>query len=70
MVRSSDVFDMPTARRMVKLFRQHALNLRHVVMKNGLHVAAIPFDRYARPIRFSDGALIAVVVAAQRGLLL
>jgi hypothetical protein len=27
-------------------------------VKNGLHAAIIPFDRYTRPIRFSDGAKI------------
>jgi hypothetical protein len=39
-------------------FRRHPLNLRHIVVKNGLLAAIIPFDCYARPILFSDGALI------------
>jgi hypothetical protein len=37
---------------------RHPLNTRHVVVKNSLHAAIIPFDSYARPIRFSDSALI------------
>jgi hypothetical protein len=36
----------------------HPLNMRHVVVKNRLHAAIIPFDGYARPIRFSDGAKV------------
>jgi hypothetical protein len=36
----------------------HPLNMRHVVVKNSLHAATIPFDSHARPIRFSDRALI------------
>ena len=43
-------------------FIRHLLNLRHVVMKNGLLAAIIPFDGYARPILFSDGALIGSIV--------
>ena len=38
--------------------RRHPLNLRHIVVKNGLLATIIPFDSYARPIPFSDGALI------------
>jgi hypothetical protein len=38
--------------------QRHSLNLRHVVVKNSLHAAIIPFDRYACPIRFGDGAKI------------
>ena len=34
---------------------RHQLNLRHVVVKNA---AIIPFDGYARPIRFRDRAKI------------
>jgi hypothetical protein len=34
------------------------LDLRHVVVKNVLLAAIIPFDGYARPILFSDGAKI------------
>ena len=37
---------------------RHPLNLRHIVVKNGLLATIIPFDSYARPILFSDGALI------------
>ena len=40
----------------------HPLNLRHIVMKNGLLAAIIPFDGYARPILFSDGALILLII--------
>jgi hypothetical protein len=39
-------------------FRRHPLNLRHVVVKNGLLAAIIPFDSYARPIGFNNGAQI------------
>jgi hypothetical protein len=39
-------------------FHRHPLNLRHVVVKNGLRAAIIPFDNYARPILFSDSTLI------------
>jgi hypothetical protein len=35
--------------------------LRHIVVKNGLFAAIIPFDGYARPILFSDCALIVPV---------
>ncbi|HEY5504595.1 MAG TPA: hypothetical protein VIK28_05505 [Sedimentisphaerales bacterium] len=38
--------------------RRHPLNLRHIVVKNGLLATIIPFDSYARPIPFSDGAPI------------
>jgi hypothetical protein len=37
---------------------RHPLNLRHIVVKNGLLATIIPFDSYTRPIPFSDGALI------------
>jgi len=40
----------------------HTLNSRHVVVKNGLLAATIPFDGYARPILFNDGALIGWIV--------
>jgi hypothetical protein len=43
------------------LFSPARLNLRHVVMKNGLLAAIIPFDGYARPILFSDGAPIILI---------
>ena len=33
-------------------------NLRHIVVKDGLLDAIIPFDGYARPVLFDDGALI------------
>src|ERR1700738_2903963 len=46
------------AKRSCSSLHRHSLNLRHVVVKNGLHATIIPFDRYARPIRFSDGAKI------------
>jgi hypothetical protein len=45
-----------------RYFRRHPLNLRHVVVMNGLLTAVIPFDGYARPILFSDGALIGSIV--------
>jgi hypothetical protein len=41
---------------------RHPLNVRHVVVKNRLLAAIIPFDGYARPILFSDGALIGLIV--------
>jgi hypothetical protein len=37
------------------------LDLRHIVVKNGLFATIIPFDGYARPIFFSDRALIVLV---------
>jgi hypothetical protein len=40
---------------------RHPLNLRHIVVKNDLLAAIIPFDGYASPIRFSDGALIVFI---------
>src|SRR6266404_9610684 len=43
-------------------FLLHPLNSRHVVVKNGLLAATIPFDGYARPILFNDGALIGLIV--------
>src|SRR5258708_36757779 len=43
-------------------FLRHTLNSRHVVVKNGLLAATIPFDGYARPILFNDGALIGLIV--------
>jgi hypothetical protein len=39
-------------------FRRHPIDARHIVVKNGLLGAIIPFDRYARPVRFNDGAAI------------
>jgi hypothetical protein len=42
---------------------RHPLNLRHVVVKNCLLAAIVPFDGYASPILFSDGALIGLIVA-------
>jgi hypothetical protein len=50
--------------RQLQSFRtlRHPLNLRHVVVVNGLLTAVIPFDGYARPILFSDGALIGSIV--------
>lgn len=39
-------------------FNRHPLNLRHVVVKNGLNAAIIPSDGYARPIRFRDGTKV------------
>ena len=41
---------------------RHPLNLRHVVVKNCLLAAIVPFDGYASPILFSDGALIGLIV--------
>jgi hypothetical protein len=43
-------------------FRRHPLNLRHIVVKNGLLDAIIPLDGYARPVLFDDGALIDLIV--------
>jgi hypothetical protein len=43
-------------------FLRHTLNSRLVVVKNGLLAATIPFDGYARPILFNDGALIGWIV--------
>jgi hypothetical protein len=40
----------------------HPFNLTHVVMRNSLFGAIVPFNRYASPIRFCDCALIASVV--------
>ena len=37
---------------------RHPLYGCHIVVQNGLLAAIIPFDGYARPILFSDGALI------------
>jgi hypothetical protein len=47
--------------RLSHYFGGHPLNLRHVVVKNGLLAAIIPFDGYASPILFSDGALIIII---------
>ena len=41
---------------------RHPLNLRHVIVKNCLLAAIVPFDGYASPILFSDGALIGLIV--------
>ena len=41
---------------------RHPLNLRHVVVKNCLLAEIVPFDGYASPIIFSDGALIGLIV--------
>ena len=38
--------------------RRYPLNLCHVVVKDGLLAAIIPFDGHASPILFNDGALI------------
>jgi hypothetical protein len=51
-----------THQRPLHHFIRHLLNLRHVVVVNGLLTAIVPFDGYARPIRFSDGALIGSIV--------
>ena len=48
--------------RLSHYFGGHPLNLRHVVVKNGLLAAIIPFDGYARPILFSYDALIILIV--------
>jgi hypothetical protein len=32
-------------------------------MKHGLLAAIVPFDGYARPIRFSDGATVRLIVS-------
>jgi hypothetical protein len=42
----------------ITLFIRHPLNLPHVVVKDGLLAAIVPFDRYACPILFSDGTKI------------
>jgi hypothetical protein len=42
------------------------INLHHVVVKNGLLAAIIPFDRDASPILFSDGALISFLCVLQQ----
>ena len=41
---------------------RHPLDLRHVVVENCLLAAIVPFDGYASPILFSDGALIGLIV--------
>jgi hypothetical protein len=41
---------------------RHRKNFSHVVVKNGLLAAIVPFDGYARPVRFNDGALIVPIV--------
>jgi hypothetical protein len=43
-------------------FRRRPLNQNHVVVKNGLLAAIVPFDDQARPIFFSDGALIVYII--------
>ena len=40
---------------------RHALNLRHVVMQNGLLATIIPFYDHASPTRFGDDALIGLI---------
>jgi hypothetical protein len=46
----------------IALVLRHTLNLRHVIIQNLLLAATIPFDGCARPILFSDGALIGFIV--------
>jgi hypothetical protein len=58
MVRSSDVFDMPTARLVVILFRQHPLNPRHIVVTNRIGFSVIPIDGNFTPRRSDNRALI------------
>ena len=43
--------------------RRCPFDLRHVIMKNGLLTAIVPFDGYACPIRFSDGATVGLIVS-------
>ena len=42
--------------------RRHPLNLCHLIVKNGLLAAIIPFDGDASPIRFSDCARVILIV--------
>jgi hypothetical protein len=49
-------------RRLSHYLLLHPLNLRHIVVQNLLLAATIPFDGYARPILFNDGALIGWIV--------
>src|SRR5260221_2167731 len=53
---------LPSSWILSRLGRGHRLNSRHVVVKNVLLAATIPFDGYARPILFNDGALIGWIV--------
>jgi len=43
--------------------RRHPLNLCHLIVKNGLLAAIVPFDSCASPILFSDHALIISIPA-------
>jgi hypothetical protein len=43
--------------------RWYPLDLPHVVMLDGLLAAIIPFDGYACPVRFSDGATVGLIVS-------
>jgi hypothetical protein len=43
--------------------RRHALHRSHVIMKNGLLAAIVPFDGYASPIRFRHGATVGLIVS-------
>ena len=45
---------MLISKMLFSILHQHHRDLTHVVMKNGLLAAIIPFDGYARPILFSD----------------
>jgi hypothetical protein len=40
---------------------RHPLNLRHIIVKNDLLAAIVPFDGHSCPIFFNDRALIVFV---------
>jgi hypothetical protein len=44
------------------LLVRHRANLRHVVVKNFLLTAIVPFDGQPRPTRFGDRAPVSLVV--------
>jgi hypothetical protein len=39
-------------------FRRHSLDVRHIIVKNGLLAAIIPFDGNTGPVLFGDGAKV------------
>ena len=43
--------------------RRHALHRSHAIMQNGLLPPTVPSNSYARPIRFSDGARVGLIVS-------
>jgi hypothetical protein len=50
--------NLSSINRLSQQFRRNPLNLRHVIMQDGLLAAIIPFDGYACPICFDDGTEI------------